>query len=655
MATQSPAVKHHFWILFFATPVFIGLAFLLMVLMVSGGISAAQKELDDSKKSLTAPPKSKAELKAVADQLDEQEGNRKTLWNRSYEEQQAAGVFAWPDSRRATFNILAKRNMKFGEKFNLQGRVTDPEVLRPTFEAAYTQLAVGDGDPNGKRKGIAPTRFAGGSYLTALRVVTTWGTKQLDPEPFWLALEDYWVQRGLLAPIAQVNADAATFKDVTPKDAKDAELKRNFATRTWELDLEVEQKGPKQYLKGQLRNRTPRLQPLGVNKAMKVQVWLSEPRDLTELKKSTDEEDKKKVAQYVWPAADVVYEIRGESVPGKGVLACSPQEFFTTTVVKIARVVQVFDEATVPVRLVNTIELGMLDHRNKAATLEAPTHLEGYEYPLDGLAAPGGMPLGAAPGGPPRGGPGEGEGEGGPGAGAAVSLGRKTGDPKSVLFDNRVRYVKRTADVRRMPAAVSVVIDNDYTNDLMVAYTNSPLHFQITQTQWARYKATLPGVGGTGTGTGTSGPPGGFGPGVGSPEGPGEGEGNPRGEGPSGPPGVAGPGAFGPGAFGPGSFGPGTTTGGSGALPGEANANLCEFALFGVVSLYEQVPPEEKKKPDENADPNNTGPVTDPMKPVDDKKPGDPSKPADDKKDKPPVTPPADDKKDKPAEEKKDK
>jgi hypothetical protein len=311
---------------------------------------------------------------------------------------------------------------------------------------------------------------------------------------------------------------------------------------------------------------------------------------------------------------------------------------------------------------VNTIELGMLDHRNKAATLEPPTHLEGYEYPLDGLAAPGGspggMPLGSAPGGPPRGGPGEGEGEGegGPGAGAAVSLGRKTGDPKSVLFDNRVRYVKRTADVRRMPAAVSVVIDNDYTNDLMVAYTNSPLHFQITQTQWARYKATLPGVGGTGTG--------GFNPGGGIPGGF-----DPRGEEmgePGGPPGVGGPGAFGPGvggpgAFGPGVGGPGTTTGGSGALPGEANANLCEFALFGVVSLYEQVPPEEKKKPDENADPNNKEPVTDPMKPVDDKKPMDdkkpaePTKPTDDKKDKPPVTPPADDKKDKPAEEKKDK
>jgi hypothetical protein len=450
-----------------------------------------------------------------------------------------------------------------------------------------------------------------------------------------------------------VNADAATFKDVTPKDAKDAELKRNFATRTWELDLEVEQKGAKQYLKGQLRNRTPRLQPLGVNKAMKVQVWLSEPRDLAELKKSTDEEDKRKVAQYVWPAADVVFEIRGESVPGKGALACTPQEFFTTTVVKIARVVQVFDEATVPVRLVNTIELGMLDHRNKAATLEPPTHLEGYEYPLDGLAAPGGspggMPLGSAPGGPPRGGPGEGEGEGGPGAGAAVSLGRKTGDPKSVLFDNRVRYVKRTADVRRMPAAVSVVIDNDYTNDLMVAYTNSPLHFQITQTQWARYKGNLPPVGGATGGTPTF-----PGPGFGE----GEGEGQPGVPGPGGLPGRGGPPGL-PGGF-PGGI-PGVPGGGpglpggvlsntTGSLPGEANANLCEFALFGIVSLYEKVPPAEPKPTDGTpTDPMNMG-TPDPTKPMDPMNPADLTKPAEPMKPIDPTTPKSDDgKKDPPA------
>ncbi len=645
MASQSPAVKHHFWILFFATPVFVGLAFVLMLVMVGGALADAKKDFKAAKDGLGGQPKSAGEMAAMTKTVGALEDDRKTLWQRSYEEQSEAGVFKWPvSSRNPAFNALAAERksdgtmeeMKFGEKFTLRGRVTEPPVLKDAFDTAYAELD--KGNERTGATGIAPTRFAGGSYLYTLRSVTDWGAIAIEPEPFWLALEDYWVQRGLLAPIAQLNADAAEFVDVTPKAAApDADVKRNFRTRTWELDLAVEVKGAKQVLKGELRNRTARLQPLGVNKAMKVKVWFKEPKGLTDLKKAND---LKAAAQFKWPTPDAVYEIRGESVPGKGALACSPQEITVNSVATIARAVQVFDEATVPVRLVNTIELNMLDHRNKATELVLPKHIEADDAAnpppttVGDTNTPGtpGMPPGVAGAGI-AGGPDEGGGRGGPGSGATAAAGRKTGNVAAVLMANKKRYLKRTDDVRRMPVGVAVVIDHDYTNDLMVAYTNSPLHFQITQTQWARYKGLLPGVGGTA-------PPPTSGPGVpGTPGGDGRG-GSPDGGEPSMPPGVGlgvGPGV------GPG----GTLTNTPGALPGEASSNLCEFALFGIVSLYEKVPAkkdEEKKdaeKTDEKTDEPKTAPkpTPDPMTKPDDKKPDD------EKKDPPATTQPADDKK----------
>lgn len=574
MANASPAVKHHFWILAGATPLFIGLAFLLMLILVGGALADANKQFNEAKSGLSANPASEGDLKVMSEKVAQLEDNRKVLGSKNYDEQRDAKVFAWPESRKAEFNQLAKQDMKFGEKFVLANRVTDPPVLRDAFEKGYTRAA----------EAIAPTRFAGGSYLSALRTVTNWGTKQVDPEPFWLALEDFWVQRGLLDPIAKVNADAATFADVTPKDAKEADLKRNFRTRMWELDLEVAQKGNKQVLQGQLRNRTARLQPLGVNKAMRVKVWLSDRRGADE-------------------APDVLFEIRGESVPGKGFINCTPQEINTVTVTKITRVVQVFDEATVPVRLVNSVELNMLDHRNKATALELPKHIEADEAanpeapPAGGEGGFGGPP-GGLPGGPMgRPGASVGAGMGAPGGdggegdgrnmyGGASGRSAKGGTIQTALLANKKRYVKRTDDVRRMPVAVSVVIDNDYINDLMVAYTNSPLHFQITQTQWARFKSTLPPISGaTSSGSGGTAPTGSSS----GEDGPGPGGGRPG-------PGFGIPGIPG-GIGGPGGTGTMTNTS-SGILPGEASANLCEFVLFGIVSLYEKVAPPEKKAED---------------------------------------------------------
>ncbi|MCU0704688.1 MAG: hypothetical protein MUF18_11990 [Fimbriiglobus sp.] len=641
MATTSPALKYHFWIVAIAAVLLPAIAVLIMLGMVGSAVKAASEELKSAKDGLKPNEvKTDGQLKAMVAQVDDLEGNRKKLWERNYEEQKSAGLFTWPNSPKLEFRTLAQQDLKFGQKFNLTGRVTDPQVLREAFDRGYTEAS----------NAIAPTRYANNAnYRNILRTVTEWGTIQVEPEPFWLALEDFWVQRGLLDPIKKVNDAAALFENVTPKTVKDGELKWTFRNRTWELNLEVKQQGNAQVLTGTLRNRTSHLQPLGLNKAMVVQLWFSDRR-------GTESEP------------DMRYEIRGESVPGNLTINCPTEEIrYAGGVSKLTRVQQKFDEATVPVRLVNTIELGMLDHRNKAAELVLPKHIEADEAanptadPTAGgdPSQPGGFPEVGGRGGPGGfGGPG-GEGEGGPGMNAGMSgaaRGAKFGTVQSVLLGNKKRYVKRTDDVRRMPVGLSVVIDNSFVNDLMVAYTNSPLHFQITQTQWARFKGTLPPLPGA-AGT-TPATPGGFGP-----------PGGPGGFGPPGVPGSSGPGGFGSGGPGgaagnpdgsgePGAPGfPSGTTTTAGTIPSEANANLCELALFGFVSMYEQVPPEVKKPDDANANPAD--PMGQPMpmgqptpKPEPMGQPAPTTPPTDDKKQ--PTTPPADDKKEPADQPKKD-
>ena len=61
-----------------------------------------------------------------------------------------------------------------------------------------------------------------------------------------------------------------------------------------------------------------------------------------------------------------------------------------------------------------------------------------------------------------------------------------------MLAANRNRYLKVTEQVRRMPVYLSVVLDQMYAPDLLVALANMPLRFQTTQDYWQRFRGTLP-------------------------------------------------------------------------------------------------------------------------------------------------------------------
>src|SRR5207248_1101913 len=131
---------------------------------------------------------------------------------------------------------------------------------------------------------------------------------------------------------------------------------------------------------------------------------------------------------------------------------------------------------------------------------------------MSGGPGAGGMSGGPGAGGM-SGGPGAGGMSGGPGGGSMSPPGGAGGGPKSDADKTpngivRNRYIAVTEQVRHMPVALSLVVEQGHMQDVLTAVTNSRLRIQITQVQWKRaegIKSTLAGSGNTAGGGNTGG------------------------------------------------------------------------------------------------------------------------------------------------------
>lgn len=598
MKKNASLKKHHFWILAGLAPL---LAVLAMVFMMTGPGNAKDKAAKEIQTKLetaskTNPPgKGKLE-KDFPDQKAVLHERRKKLWEANYNAQK--DIFAWPESPK--LKDLEKRYPKFGVPMETtRNSALDDIKSRDIYEAAYDRVA----------DEIKPTTFPGGTWKSVLRYVSNWTQKYPTSDQVWLALEDLWVQRGLLLPVKAVNAAAAKFELVTEKgpDGKPVDpppLKRTFESRIWRLELTVPTEG--QYankaMLAKLTNKTNRIQLLGTNTKMKLNVWLSE---------GAPNYSMRYVIEKDFAKAHETIEVK-TPVP---ILHTIPPG---TEVQAITRVEQVLDERTVPVRQVMNVVLGKTDARHFSATLKPPDWWKEAAAAavadptgMGGLGGPGGEP-GMMPGDPggeglgsPDGaaGPGPGLfGRGGPGMpgmfGGGGQQAAKTGAPLSVLNYNKNRYVQTTPQVRRMPVAVVLLVDQMFIQDALVAYANSPLRFQITQYHWQRFRGTLSSAaGGGGLGGGMGFPSfGGMEPGpgeagspdggeFGSPDGGESGGGLILGRGGSGP----GPGMM-PGEGEGGYGGYGNMYGGGGMTgsvsEGQITSGLVELTLYGIITLY---------------------------------------------------------------------
>jgi hypothetical protein len=423
-----------------------------------------------------------------------------------------------------------------------------------------------------------------------------------------------------------------------------------FANRTWALALEVVRDGDTQRLTGTLTNLTDRLQLLGVGNIMTVNVWFknsAQPfafriggeyvpgRGMTvTVKEPVLGPDGKPVKD-----ADGKERMQDKTVPTNVLRIVSPDHVLpagTDANAELLRVEQVFDVRTVPVKRIDALALGQreaLDARNAAATLLPPPsppfakekEPEAAETGTTGVG-PAGAPMGAPTTGAPTSAPGETPGMT-PGMIPGMTPGARGtsrhrfggGTLAAVIDGNKKRYLITSTEVRRMPVGIVVVIDQSLIQDMLLAFANSPLRFQITQVEWTSFAGKLdgaapstgsPGQGGGidfGTGTvtfGGSGDPDARGvpslPGVGPLKigpavPPGLGVGTTPGSTPASMPGMI-PGM--PGGI-PGMPGYGGTSGRNASTVSESQitSGLVELSIYGVVSLYEKYEP----KPAEGA------------------------------------------------------
>ena len=173
------------------------------------------------------------------------------------------------------------------------------------------------------------------------------------------------------------------------------------------------------------------------------------------------------------------------------------------TVSEIVRVEQEFDRETVPIRRIEAMQLGKIDSRYEALGL-LKTPLSPPFAKVDTAAATGSSTVGSL-GGMPGPDPGGSSKSGGAGRAAAAPEHDGSGRPRgagdnpnagggplsTVIDENRNRYVDVTEQVRRMPIGIVVVVDQSYIQDVLVAFANSPLRFQITQVVWTRFRGDL--------------------------------------------------------------------------------------------------------------------------------------------------------------------
>lgn len=605
-ANKDSLKKHHFWIVVGLTPLMVLIAFFMVSSGVGAEIEKGNADITKAKNSFQGKenPKSNVLIEKYGELVNQVGAKKNVLWKENWERQiglhpkpgsdknemvqdVSRNLLRWPNSRKfAAFNYTAdyKDKLNFGDRIPDDVGQIKEFITEAVYMAEFSNPYLRDiaREPE-KRTGMAdsvyPTTF-NGDWKNVLRYVNNWGNITPTSEQIWLALEDIWVQRDLLAAVKSVNDQIAKFQVVRDPKVPDSPLQRTFRSRLWQVSIKAEPRPTdgRVVLSGSIRNVTDRLQLLGANNTLVLNVWLSKAPN----------------------TQPVPFKIGGEFVPGGETIPIKENTDHVlplgTPVEEIVKVEQVFDRNTVPIRRIDRVALGYRDNQFAAFELKMPNFPSFLKDEENAKAAATTGPSSTQPGRSPGSGPVNNLSPaaiGGSGGSKTVSTGpwEGGGDVASVIDGSRKRYIAVTKQIRRMPVGIVVVVDQAYMQDVLLAYANSPMRFQITQMHWKRFRGTLeaepselggPVAGGFPGSSGVARSSGGstelqFG-----------GPRSPRPMSPSSPPG---PRNTPPGpAFGP-SFGPSGTldnSSGSTLSEGQLTAGLVEMTIYGAITIYEK-------------------------------------------------------------------
>ncbi len=596
---QQALKKHHFWILLGVFALFILILVILVPVLIGSEISekeaayeSAVKKIEDGSRSVTT----QGRIKELEKQLEEINNLRAKVWRQMFSRQ--AGVLSFPEQLTARL-----ASAKFGSE--LEDRFRDLYRQDEVYAETYRQMAAI----------VKPTEFAGG--WPAILHPISWSAARLPTsEEVWLSLEDLCVRREILHILREANETPARFSletnigpDQLPKSSLGPKFSKRFRNRLYQLDLVItEKERGKFFASGKIKNLSGRRQ---VVFQLSLDVWLNE-------KALGDGPLQPVPIDFPLDQLAAGQEANLPEVPI--VLNRPPEEIF--------RVQLRHNNKTVPIKRIDSILLGFnAGHRladrkptvGKFSTITTSSggSMEGSEPGALGGASSGQSMAGSMQGAMQRM-------AGMMGGGAGQAGGSQSGEltPNGV---QKIRYIDVTDQVRRMPIAIVMIVDQSNLPDVLAAFSNSKrLRFHLTQYHWSRHygqgtTVSVPASGRGSTGSGLGGqagrgsePRGGLGLGG---LGPAPGAAGVGGRGGNLPPddggdvaagGPAGGGVVGGGSpFLGGGGRPVGTGGGTTTYVEQPQLSLIELAVYGIANLYEE-PTGEEPKATETSSPDVT-------------------------------------------------
>lgn len=475
---QEALKKHHFWILLGVFALFILILVILVPVLIGSEISekeaayqTAVKNLDSSSNS----PTTDGHLAQLDKQKEEVNNLRAIVWRQMFSRQ--AGVISFPEQ-------LATRlkSAKFGSE--LDDRTRDLYRSDHVYAETYRQMPAI----------VKPTEFLGG-WPNVLQPIS-WSSARLPTsEEVWLSLEDLCVRREILHILREANDTPARFSlDTTakpeelPKSSLGSKFSKRFVNRFYQLDLAItEKERGKFFASGKIKNVSGRRQVIF---QLNLDVWLNQ-QPLGDAP--------------VQPVAvdfplDMLAAGQEVVLPEVPIITNRPPE-------ELLRVQLRHSLKTVPIKRIDAITLGfnaghrLADRKPTVSKFSTLTTATGGGESEPGASSTGSGPPSAASM------PGAMQGTmqrmagmmGGQMGGAGAQQGEVT--PNGV---QKIRYIDVTDQVRRMPVAVVLIVDQSNLQDVLAAFSNSKrLRFHLTQYHWTRHYAqpttvSAPGAGGGG-------------------------------------------------------------------------------------------------------------------------------------------------------------
>jgi hypothetical protein len=487
---KDTLVKHSFWIL--AGGYVVLVLGCLAVLMTSVS-DTVRKEQEDLKKSQDlvkgiANPKNPNVVAAYKKQDDFVDRKKDEVWSKAWETQK--DMMTWPTKLQSQF----QKYKYFGDPIDQFDRALFDDnystQLREVWEVVQPVTANGEGVVQCK-----------GDWGEVLQLDRTFETKPPSKDDIWLTQEELWVKREMLRIIRDANQSVARFKEVTPetsaekdnkeakagapaeKDAKEAKPEtaaaqqdkkaakpapaaaktdpnhKIFRNSYWEFDLTLA--GPdrgKYVLRGKITNIGKRKQPLDT----KFKVFLQDPRTVDD-------------PSSVLLSLDALPLAVGDSKP----VQTQVQE--QKAIEGLFGVEQVLNWKTAAVKRLDDLRLMYPSSRTAARTLKPPSFIiTNPPESTDSSASGDASSQTAAPASP---------GLGGVASPYGVAAQMTTTNTLNGLDINR--YTDISPQVRHMPVAMVVVVDEEHLPELLAAFVNSKLRIQVLQYHWQHCRDRL--------------------------------------------------------------------------------------------------------------------------------------------------------------------